>query len=129
MNKFDEWNELKKKTNKDNIFSVGFKEREIFNAKIGQNIGFEQNGVGNKFIRPIVILKKFNNSLFYAVPLSKTDNRGKYYFEFEFIKGVESVAILSQVRNLDSKRLLNKIGMMNKNDFKELKQKIKEIID
>lgn len=72
MKDFDNWNEIKKKTSKDNTYR-GFKEREIFYAKIGKNIGFEQNGTGNKFIRPILILKKFNRSLFYAIPLSTTE--------------------------------------------------------
>jgi len=49
---FDNWNKVKKRANKD-IICRGFKEREIFNAHIGKNIGFEQNGTSNKFIRPI----------------------------------------------------------------------------
>jgi len=128
MNEFDKWNILKKKTDKDNK-KRNFKEREIFNTKIGKNIGYEQNGVGNQFIRPIVIIKKFSSGSFYAIPLSTTEKRNKYYFEFEFIKDKKSVAILSQMKNFDAKRLLNKIGMMNKDDFEELKKRLKEIID
>ena len=128
MHSFDNWNEVKKKAHKERTYR-GFKEREIFYAKLGQNIGYEQNGIGDEFIRPIVILKKFNHSLFYAIPLSTTKKRNHYYFEFEFKKGVKSVAILSQVRNLDAKRLLNKIGMMNKDDFEVLKSKIREVFD
>jgi len=125
---FDNWNKVKKRANKHIIYR-GFKEREIFNAYIGKNIGFEQNGTGDKSIRPVIILKKFNKSLFYAIPLSTTEKRNQYYFEFEFIENKKSVAILSQMRILDSKRLLNKIGMINKDDFKELKKRIKYIID
>ncbi|MFK5975850.1 MAG: type II toxin-antitoxin system PemK/MazF family toxin [Sulfurovum sp.] len=128
MKKFDDWNIEKKKTHKETIYR-GFKEREIFYAKLGYNIGFEQNGIGDNFIRPIVILKKFNSSLFYAIPLSTTEKRNQYYFEFEFKKGFKSVAILSQVRNLDAKRLLNKIGMMEKDDFELLKEKIRNFFD
>lgn len=128
MKAFDKWNEVKKKTHKEALYR-GFKEREIFYAKLGQNIGFEQNGIGEKFIRPIVILKKFNRNLFYAIPLSTTEKRNQYYFEFEFVEGTKSVAILSQIRNLDSKRLLNKIGMMKKEDFELLKLKIREVFE
>lgn len=128
MQEFDNWNEIKKKTNQDNK-KRNFKEREIFNTKVGKNIGYEQNGTGNQYIRPVVIVKKFSNSSFYAIPLSTTQKRNRYYFEFEFIKDKKSVAILSQMRNLDAKRLLNKIGMINQDDFKELKKRLKEIID
>ena len=128
MKEFDKWNGIKKKTHEDNK-KRNFKEREIFNAKVGKNIGYEQNGVGNKFIRPILIVKKFSNSSFYAIPLSTTEKRNKYYFEFEFIKDKKSVAILSQMKNFDAKRLLNKIGMISQDDFIELKRQLKEIID
>jgi mRNA interferase MazF len=128
LKEFDKWNGIKKKTHEDNK-KRNFKEREIFNAKVGKNIGYEQNGVGNKFIRPILIVKKFSNSSFYAIPLSTTEKRNKYYFEFEFIKDKKSVAILSQMKNFDAKRLLNKIGMISQDDFIELKRQLKDIID
>lgn len=38
---FDNWNEVKKSTNNERIL-VGFKQRDIFNVKMGKNIGFEQ---------------------------------------------------------------------------------------
>jgi len=128
LKEFDRWNGVKKKTHEESK-KRNFKEREIFNAKVGKNIGFEQNGVGNKFMRPILIVKKFSNSSFYAIPLSTTEKRNKYYFEFEFIKEKKSVAILSQMKNFDAKRLLNKIGMISQDDFIELKRQLKDIID
>jgi len=69
VKKYDEWNEVKK-----NIFktenSVYFKERDVFWASIGVNIGFEQDGKGNIFSRPVLILKKYSKSMFLGVPLS-----------------------------------------------------------
>lgn len=127
MSKFDKWNEVKKKVDKDNAFR-GFKEREIFYTKVGKNIGREQDGTGNKFIRPVLVVTKFNHNSFYGIPLSTTENRNKYYFEFEFSKDKKSVAILSQMRNFDAKRLLKKMGMINEEDFKELKNELKKII-
>jgi mRNA-degrading endonuclease toxin of MazEF toxin-antitoxin module len=128
MNKFDEWNKIKKRT--ENINGKrNFKEREIFNAKVGRNIGYEQNGVGNQFVRPILIFKKFNSNLFYGIPLSTTDKRNDYYFEFKFMEDKTSVAILSQMKSFDAKRLLNKIGMISKDDFSKLKSQLKEVLD
>ena len=55
-NSFDKWNEVKKETQNENI-TVGFKDRDIFYIKMGKNIGSEQNGKGNNFVRPVVVLK------------------------------------------------------------------------
>ena len=59
MKNFDQWNEVKKETD-TNVALPLFKEREIYNAKIGENIGFEQSGKGDEFVRPVLILKKLS---------------------------------------------------------------------
>lgn len=128
MKSFDNWNDVKKKISKETK-PRSFQEMDIFNVKIGKNVGFEQNGVGNQFVRPVIILKKFNKHFFYAIPLSTTIKKSQYNFEFEFIKEKHSVALLSQLKNMDAKRLLNKIGKIKKDDFQELKKRLKEIID
>lgn len=63
---FDNWNNAKKKTHyKEN--NVGFKEREIFWARIGQNIGAEEFGKGNEFQRPILIIRKLTAHIFIGI--------------------------------------------------------------
>ena len=42
---------------------------------MGFNVGFEQDGRGAQFSRPIVIFKKFNNEVFGQSPDYKTKNR------------------------------------------------------
>lgn len=131
MKEFDKWNEVKKETEKDNV-SFGFKNRDIFYIKMGQNIGYEQNGKGDSFVRPIVVLKGFNQNMFFGIPLSSQIKEGKFYFQFEFMKGDHlstNIALLSQMRLFSSKRLLNKIGVMDKNSFEEMKTKFKKLID
>ena len=106
-----------------------FQEMDIFNVRIGKNVGFEQNGVGNQYVRPVLILKKFNKHFFFAIPLSTTTKKSPYNFEFEFMEEKQSVALLSQLRNMDAKRLLNKIGKIKKDDFQELKRQLIEIME
>lgn len=122
---FDAWNGVKKDLHNDGLYR-GFKEREIFYAKVGENIGFEQCGKGDEFVRPVLILRKFNRYVFSGIPLSTTSRRGIHYFAFDF-KTSQSVALLSQMRLFDSKRLLNKLGMMDKERFKEMKIQIKDL--
>ena len=131
MKEFDKWNDVKKETEKDNV-SFGFKNRDIFYIKMGQNIGYEQNGKGDSFVRPIVVLKGFNRNMFFGIPLSSQIKEGKFYYQFEFMKGDHlstNIALLSQMRLFSSKRLLNKIGVMDKNNFEEMKTKFKKLID
>ncbi len=123
MKNFDQWNEIKKQTSVQKK-KVYFKERDIFFIKIGENIGYEQSGKGEDFVRPVIVFKKFNNDFFMGVPLTSTSKSGKYYFEFEFLDDTKSYAILSQMRAFDSKRIKHKVGMIHHDDFEKLQEKI-----
>jgi hypothetical protein len=72
-------------------------------------------------------LKKFNKNVLWAVPLTSREKSGKYYFHFNFGKEA-SVAILSQLRLIGSKRLLRKIGMMAESDFLKIKNSVKSFL-
>lgn len=69
----------------------------------------------------MVIVKKFNNEVCWAVPTTKKLKRGIYYFPFEYKKGERTTAILSQLRLIDCKRLDYKIGIIKEKDFIEMK--------
>ena len=77
MEKFDKWNDIKKQIstyeNRPN-----FSEREIWYCNLGLNIGDEQNGKGDKFLRPVVVFRKFNKKLFWAIPLTKNIKNSDY---------------------------------------------------
>ena len=119
MKDFDKWNNIKKKV--EGHTYPFFHEREIFYARLGINIGFEQCGKGEDFERPVLILKKFNNSVFWGIPLSTTSKTGKYYYHFEFFPKKRSVAIIPQMKLIDAKRLDRKIGKMSTDDFLSIK--------
>jgi len=128
---YDKWNEIKKDISEENII-VGYKNRDIFYMKMGENIGFEQNGKGKDFVRPVVVIKGFNENMFFGVPLSTKIKDGKFYYTFEFKKENTTVinnALLSQMKLFSTKRLLNKIGIINQDDFKKLKIKFKKLLD
>ena len=110
-----------------------FHEREIWFCYIGENVGFEQDGSSPEFLRPVVILRKFNNEIFWAIPLTKSHKKVSksiepYYYSFSFVSGVNSLAILSQIRLVDAKRLSRHVGTINEEDFAVLKEKIKALI-
>jgi mRNA interferase MazF len=133
MKEFDKWNKVKKDVDNHINKKVGFKVRNIFYMNMGENIGFEQNGKGTNFVRPVVIFKVFNREMFFAIPLSSQIKEGKFYYAFEFEKRDNSIskniALLSQMKLYSSKRLLNKIGTINKNDFEKMKESFKCLLD
>jgi mRNA interferase MazF len=104
-----------------------YKEREIWWAALGSNIGYEEDGKSQKFSRPVVIVKGFSEQLIWVVPLSTTTNRGKYYHPLVSVSD-KSVALLSQLRTIDTLRLLAKIGMLQETDFVSLKSKLREFL-
>lgn len=126
VKRYDEWNEVKKKvTSKSN--NVGFKEREIFWIRLGQNIGNEEYGKGNEFQRPILIIKKLTSNIFIGVPLTSTIKNNDYFhcFTYNTKKGEqENSAMILQLKTFDKKRLMTRIGMINKKDFEQINKKI-----
>jgi len=123
---FDKWNVQKKIThNSEN--KKTFHEQEIWFVKIGENIGFEQDGKGDEFLRPVIVYKKFSKNVFLGIPLTKAIKENKFYKVFSF-HGEKSNAILSQIRLFDSKRLKYKVGKMSDNDYNDVKEKLIALI-
>ncbi len=127
MKEFDQWNIIKKNVEAQKKPPF-FKEKEIYYVKMGRNIGHEENGKGKNFLRPILVLKKFDRHIFWGVPLSTTQKRGSWYFEFSFTDEVTSVALIPQLRLFDSKRLFFRLGKISNEDFSHLKQKIRSFL-
>jgi mRNA interferase MazF len=69
LKEFDNWNEQKKCLHKIEQLPM-FSEREVWWCSLGVNVGDEQDGKGENFTRPVLVLKKFNRNLFVGVPMS-----------------------------------------------------------
>lgn len=127
---FDEWNNVKKET--DALSSPIFKEREVYYIRMGHNIGHEQNGKGDEFVRPVIVLKRLSREMFIGIPLSSQIKNGSFYHTVTFSKnGMETInnAIVAQIRLFSARRLLNKIGMIHKDEFTDLKKSVASLLD
>lgn len=125
--RFEEWNKRKIETNNNQTIK-SFQEREIWFIKIGENIGFEQDGSGKDFLRPVIIYKKFSKHVFLGIPLTKSKKKeNKFYSSFTFHKET-STAILSQIRLFDTKRLQYLLGKMSQGDFAKVKEKLTKLL-
>lgn len=120
---FQKWHGIKKELH-ERSSEVFFHEREIWWCSLGANIGFEQDGTGEDFQRPVVILKKFNLDVCLIIPLTGREKTGKYYFAIGEVDGRKATAVISQVRFIDRKRLANKIGVVEEGIFSRLAQAV-----
>jgi len=128
-NNFNKWNEVKKQVHKK-VNNVGFKEREIFWVRLGQNIGSEEYGKGNEFQRPVLIVRKLTRDIFFGVPLTSTLKNNDYFHRFEYQRKkdiINNSAMILQLKTFDKNRLMTRIGMINKSDFEEIKNKISRL--
>jgi len=120
---FDSWNKLKKKINiRDPIY---VSEREIWFCSVGLNVGSEQSGKHELFERPVLVIKEITLNTFIGVPLTSNKKKGSWYIE---IKSTNSSAIISQVKLFDTRRLARKIGVISIEEFKIVRNELKNYI-
>ncbi|MBI4993097.1 MAG: type II toxin-antitoxin system PemK/MazF family toxin [Candidatus Magasanikbacteria bacterium] len=124
--KFIDWTKIKIKIHfSEKDFMV--KEKQIWWASIGQNVGVEQNGKNCNFERPVLVFKRFNDEQFWALPITSKVKIGKYYYIFT--QNNEQYAIsLSQLRVMSRKRLLRYLGDIGEADYLKIKDEILKII-
>ncbi len=126
---FDSWHPLKKTINAHNSEDVPyFHEREIWFCYIGCNIGSEEDGKGVRYLRPVLIIKKFSKKLFIGIPLTTQVKKLEFYFPIGTIECKENVAMLNQIKPFSSKRLINKIGTLDHATFIATKKAASEYI-
>jgi hypothetical protein len=94
---YEDWHEVKVRlqTNQKRPY---FYERDIWWVAIGMNLGDEEYGKGCNFVRPVLIMKRLSQNLFFGF------------------------------RSYDLCRLLSKIGMIDQFEFAVVKEKMGRII-
>ncbi|MBQ3441353.1 type II toxin-antitoxin system PemK/MazF family toxin [Candidatus Saccharibacteria bacterium] len=97
-----------------------FLEGEIFWAVLGENIGVEVYGKGNDFLRPVVILHKYNRDSLFVVPLTSQDQTSRWCVPFNH-RGLKEYTLLSQSRMISVKRLRRKMGRIDDTDYRRIR--------
>ncbi len=118
---FDSWNELKKKLEKNK--PPLFNEREVWFVYNG-NLGHEIDGKPKLFLRPALVVKKYNKDLFLGVFLSSKVKEGEFYLNIGKVAGKDSIVLLSQIRTLSAKRLAYKIHKVSSVAFESIKERL-----
>lgn len=124
---FDGWNKEKKHIHADETNKL-YHEREIWWCSLGANIGFEQDGTGAEHQRPVLILKGMSRNTCYVVPLTTSSQQHKLRVPVGPVEGKQATALMSQIRLIDTKRLVNKLGFLDQKAFARVRKAAKALL-
>ncbi len=124
---FDGWNEWKKQIQEKDLNLI-YHQGEIWWCHLGINLGFEEDGSGEAAERPVLIVRRFNEYLCWAIPLSTSQKKNPYYVPAGIVGDKAAAAMISQMRPIDTKRLINQVGVMDSEFFYRIKKAAKELL-
>lgn len=123
---FDTWNIIKKSLN-DKVSTVHYEEREIWWCSLGANVGSEQDGKHELYERPVLVFVKFNQDMFWAMPMTSNIKNDRFHAGVSF-KDKKVSVILSQLKLVSSKRLLRRMGVVGGEEYAAVQEKIVRLI-
>jgi mRNA interferase MazF len=122
IKRFLEWIGIKQKLDSNDYFPPFVRVGDLWWCVIGENLGVEVSGKGPNFTRPVIVLIKFGRLAFFGIPVTtNTDRDGSWYVHFKH-KGIREVAMLTQGRIFSYKRLDRKMGELDDQDYKNVKE-------
>ena len=101
-----------------------YHEREVWWCSVGLNVGFETDGKGNSYARPVLIIKDFNHATFWCLPVTTRIKKSMYHINIDINDSIPQQVVLSQLRVLDAKRLEERMGIIDEKIFCEIKAAI-----
>ena len=125
---FNRWNKIKKNIAIKNRYPHCCKG-EVWWCSIGKNIGVEQGCRKDSFSRPVLVMRVFNQDMFWGIPITSTDDDGKkensrFYYKINNVDRLKGFCALSQLRLFDNKRLSRKIAKLNRINMNFIKEEI-----
>ena len=124
---FDSWNQKKKIIDKRNGTKF-YHSRDIWWCALGVNVGFEQDGKNENFLRPVLIIKGLSQETCLIAPLTASKLNQRYRISIGAINGKEAKVVLSQIRVVDVKRLMEKILRLDEINFETIKKSLRDFL-
>ncbi len=124
---FEKWNIEKQKIHYKNESKL-YHEREIWWCSLGVNVGFEQDGDGIEYQRPVLLFKSFSKNTCLIFPLTTSLTKHKMRMKIGMVDDKEASVILSQPRLIDNMRLVEKVGYLDKVTFENIRKTIKDML-
>ncbi len=116
---FESWHKLKARLD-NRKRPPAFSEGEVWWCSVGINVGVEADGKNLYFERPILIIRRFNDEMLWAFPLTSKIKRDRFYYPMS-VNGLVETVMLSQIKTLSSKRLQRLIGKINRYELRKIK--------
>ena len=124
---FDTWNGFKKDVHA-RFQTPLYGTREIWWANLGLNVGFEQDGTGSDFDRPVLIHRGLSRQVCFIIPLTTSKKRDRFYIDAGLVDEKPAAAIISQLRLIDTRRLVEKVGMLDRSTFEVIRKAARELL-
>ncbi len=128
LESFEIWNKKKQEMHFGKPTRSFPKIRDVWIASVGKNIGYEQNGKGSDFLRPVLIIKKFNRNMVWVVPLTSMQKSLDFYYNYVDNNSNQVAAVLAQLKLLSTKRLYRKSYVLKEKEFSHVIQRLKNML-
>src|SRR5436190_20012993 len=90
-----------------------------FGGHISASVGYE---------RPVLILRGFSPHVCLVVPLTTSEKRDRFYIAAGMVEGKRAAAIVSQIRLIDTRRLINKVGTLDRAIFNAIRKAARKLL-
>ena len=123
---FDGWSKVKKQTDTDKR-ELYCHPREVWRCRLGVNVGFEQDGGVEGYKRPVLVLRSFGQVCI-VVPLTTSHKRNTFYIDAGIVDDRQAAAIISQIRLIDVRRLIERVGMLDVQRFATIRKATRDLL-
>ena len=108
---------------------IFFREREVWWATLGKNVGYEIDGKHEYFSRPVLIVKKYSGEMCFVLPLTTQIKEGSPPYQFKLcLSGKLNAINLSQGKTISAKRLMQKIEKIDEDVFLDVLDKFIKLL-
>ncbi|MDE2188339.1 MAG: type II toxin-antitoxin system PemK/MazF family toxin, partial [Patescibacteria group bacterium] len=86
-----------------------------------------QDGKGEKFLRPVLILKKLSPNTFVGLPLTLKTRQHRYFLDCHAMDKVRRQVLLSQLITFDIKRLHERMTVVGEDTFTIIRKAVRNL--
>lgn len=127
---YSDWMEVKTRMHNKHLNfenNIYYKEGEVYWISLGKNVGFEEDGKGFLFTRPVLVVKGISRTLFFGVPLTSQPRHGDFYCSLR-LHDMPSYGMISQMRSFDTARVVgNRYGKVSQGTLEKIRTQIRNL--
>ncbi len=122
-----DWNTLKYTLIHNEFKLPRFNERDIWWCSVGKNVGYEIDGKNDLVERPVLVIKKYSNDMFFGLPLSTKQKTYNSRFP-TLVNGQAADIILDQGKTFSARRLNRRERVIGYKEYEAVKAALASIL-